>query len=286
MRYYRRTMTPSKLAGISVGVKYPVRIMGVINVSPESFYKRSVPRNERSLALISQQMQKDGADFIDVGAMSSAPYLKTQIPEWEEARRLEWAVRIIRKNSALPISIDCFRSGPAAAGLGAGGKILNDITGLRGDPRMGRVAKYARGVILMANPIAILKKIKSPILTVKYILQHALSVARENSIPLSHIVLDPGIGFFRNEKISWVKWDLQVLRDLEKLRGLSAPILVGVSRKSFIGKITGKKNPEDRLAESLAATTIAVMNGALIIRTHDVKATRDAVRVVERIRDS
>ena len=96
--------------------------------------------------------------------------------------------------------------------------------------------------------------------------------------------MDPGIGFFRDEAIPWHEWDVRVLAELEALRGLGRPLCVGVSRKSFIGAIVGRADTGDRLAGSLAATAIAVVNGAALIRTHDVAETRDAVRVAERVR--
>jgi dihydropteroate synthase len=273
-------MKPSKLADVLVGPGYPVRIMGVINVSPESFFKKSIPTSKKSLIKIVRQMEKDGADFIDVGAMSSAPYLKTQISEDEEIKRLEWAVKIISKTTSLPISIDSFRARPAMAGLNAGGKILNDITGLKADPKMLQVAKKAHGLILMANPMTTVGQ-KNPIATTKKILKQDILHATNAGISPSKIVVDPGIGFFRHAKIPWWKWDITTLKELAELKQLGVPLLVGVSRKSFIGEILNIKNPENRLAGSLAATAWAVLNGASIIRTHDVLATKQVIRILD-----
>jgi len=258
--------------------------MGVINASPESFFKGSVQTSEKNIACLAERMQNEGADLIDVGAMSSAPYLITHISLSEECRRLKKAVQAIRKGCSLPISIDTFRLEPAQEGLDAGAEILNDITGLQSDPRLGQLARHARGLILMAHPSAMGPKgKKTPVQSVKTILEKAYCTARKMGVPAQRIVLDPGIGFFRHTRLPWWKWDLHVLKNLRSLTSLGPPLLVGVSRKSFIGHILGGKGPEERLNGSLAATTIAVLNGASVIRTHDVRATREILMLTESI---
>src|SRR5258708_29817749 len=121
------------LAGVKVGTAYPARIMGVINVSPESFYKGSVHTRVSTLSKTIREMDESGADFIDVGAMSTAPYLKTQITEAEEIKRLQWAIKIIKKNSSLPVSADTMRPAAARAALEARASILNDVSGFSND---------------------------------------------------------------------------------------------------------------------------------------------------------
>jgi dihydropteroate synthase len=255
-------------------MKNSVKLMGVINVSPESFYKGSVPKNARDLANIARQLTKDGADIIDVGAMSTAPYLKTTISEREEAKRLAWAVAIIRKNSRLPISVDTSRYEPALAGRNAGATLLNDVTGLNGDPKLALIAKKFDGVILMAHPSALMNdKSPRPISKIKKILTRSIKKAVANGVRRSRIVIDPGIGFFRDKKNPWWKWDVAVLQSLGELKALRCPILIGVSRKSFIGHLLGGLPPEERLAGSLAATLTAAHHGATWVRTHDVKET-------------
>lgn len=254
--------------------------MGVINVSPESFYEGSVA-DKKTIVSAARRMEEEGADLIDVGAMSTAPYLKTAISETEEAARLKWAVGLLRKVCRLPISVDTARAHPAEMGIKAGADIINDVSGLTRDPGMARVAGKARGLILMAWPTR--KMTGRPISAVRNLLKQSLTRARPH-ISLSRIVIDPGIGFFREQGLDWWKWDLAVLRDLAELRTLKQPVLVGVSRKSFLGKILNQPRPEDRLAGSLAATAIAVQNGAAIIRTHDVGKTKETVRLVEAIR--
>jgi dihydropteroate synthase len=123
-----------------------------------------------------------------------------------------------------------------------------------------------------------------PVPAVKSLLSQALQRARDAGISDEQVILDPGIGFFRDEGIAWDEWDATVLAGLRELQGLGRPLCVGVSRKSFLGAIIGRPATEDRLAASLAATAVAVWNGASLIRTHDVTETHDAIRVVERIR--
>jgi dihydropteroate synthase len=124
----------------------------------------------------------------------------------------------------------------------------------------------------------------SPVAIIRALLIAGLRRAATAGIRQDRIVVDPGVGFFRDEAVSWDEWDVRVLRELGALRRLGRPLCVGVSRKSFVGAIVGRGDSEDRLAGSLAATAIAVVNGAALVRTHDVAETRDAVRVAERVR--
>jgi dihydropteroate synthase len=273
----------ANLAGLEVGDGFPVRLMGAINVGPESFYKGSVSETEDSLKRQAERMAAEGADLLDIGAMSTAPYLTTEITEAEEIRRLTWAIALVRKVVTLPISADTRRSRVALAALEAGADAINDVSGLRHDPGMAElVARRARGVILMASETA--ADARDPIETVRHLLQESLQIVWRAGVPEHRVVLDPGIGFFRKAALPWYEWDCEVLRRFGELKPLDHPLLVGVSRKSFIGQILGQEHPADRLVGSLAATAIAVVNGAHLIRTHDVGPTREAVRLAEALR--
>ena len=276
-------MLTATLAGVEGGDPYPVRLMGVLNVSPESFYQGSVYTSPRKLAETAQAMVNAGADFIDIGAMSTAPYLQTTISVEEEGDRLAQAVAVISQAVAVPISADTKRSIPAQVAIAAGAKIINDVSGLKHDPEMvAVVAKAEVGVILMASEDS--PQPGSPLKRIRTALRASLAIVKRAGIPAERIVIDPGIGFFRQTGIPWHEWDVQVIRELGQLRSLQHPILVGVSRKSFVGKITQQKNPENRLIGSLAGAVIAVHNGAHIIRTHDIGPTWEAVRLAERLR--
>ena len=277
-----------------VGDGLPVAIVGVVNVSPESFHAGSVYRGEEAIVRAALGMVEAGAALIDVGARSSAPYLRTDLDDATEVARLGRAVELLAAKLPVPVSADTSRPGPARAALDAGARVVNDVSTLR-DPALARlVASRSAGLIVMAAPSApripgVLRgrrpsRRPSPVAQVAAMLRAGLQRARAARIPRDRIVVDPGIGFFRDEGMPWHEWDARVLAGLRRLRELARPICIGVSRKSFIGAIADRAETDQRLAGSLAATAVAVLNGAALVRTHDVAETRDAVRVVERVR--
>jgi dihydropteroate synthase len=285
--------------------------MGVLNVSPESFHPGSVHATADDLLGTALAMVEAGVILIDIGARSTAPYLDTDIPEEEERTRLARAIEALAPKVPVPISADTSRPGPARAAIEAGARIINDVSGLRDPTLAALAAERAEGVILMASPEAGQwslgapadalgvegtrsregaadnappRAADEPIIVVSALLEAALGRARAAGIPEERVVLDPGIGFFRNEAVPWEEWDTRVLAGLGELEEIGRPLCVGVSRKSFIGAIIGRPGTEKRLAGSLAATAVAVWNGAALIRTHDVPETIDAVRIAERVR--
>ena len=270
------------LAGIEVGDGCRVRVVGVINVSPESFYAGSVARTYGALRTLAVRMVEEGAAILDVGAMSTAPYIEGRIDVEEETRRMCAAIRTLRSVVHVPISADTQRARVAAAALAVGADIINDVSGLSADPAMGAVARSAQGLILMASEAK--ASSAPPMRMIAARLRQCLERARRADIAAARIVLDPGIGFFRRAAVPWHRLDCLVLSQLGRLRRLGRPLIVGVSRKSFVGKLTGRTDVGARLYGSLAAAAIAVYNGAALIRTHDVAATVDVVRVAEAMR--
>jgi dihydropteroate synthase len=270
------------LAGVAVGNDLPVVVMGALNVSPESFYSGSVHRTPVELIEAGRLMVKAGAGLVDVGARSTAPYLTSEIGEDEESERLATAVATLAGELPVPISADTARARVARAALEAGARVVNDVSGLR-DPAMGRlIRERGASVVLMASPDG--TALDEPVASVRHLLVQALARARAAGIADERIVLDPGIGFFREGRVPWDEWDIAVLAGLGTLAGLGRPLAVGLSRKSFLGPLTGRPEPGQRLAGSLAATAVAVLEGAALVRTHDVADTLDAVRVAERLR--
>jgi dihydropteroate synthase len=267
-----------------VGEGCPIAIMGAINVSPESFYPGSVATGPDALLRTAAAMVEAGADLIDVGARSTAPYRGGDVSEGDEQARLGRAVEILVAKLPVPVSADTMRPGPARVALEAGARVINDVTGLADPVVAALTAAHGAAVVLMASPPAGGTGAGGPIEGVHGLLAAALGRARAAGVPDDRIVLDPGIGFFREERCGWADWDLGVLAGLRRLHGLGRPLCVGVSRKSFLGAVTGRAEPAARLAASLAATAAAVLGGAHLVRTHDVAETRDAVRVAERIR--
>lgn len=277
-------MNRAIVAGVSVGDGLDVAVVGALNVSPESFYSGSVVVDVDRLLQTGEAMARAGAAWLDVGAMSTAPYLEARIPEALEADRLHWAVGLLTTKLGLPVSADVSRVGPARAALEAGARMINDVTGLVGDPGLARLtAEAGAGLVLMAGPAAA-PPAGEPVATVRAALQRSLAIARGAGIPDERILVDPGIGFFRGDGVAWPDWDCRVLAGLPALRALGRPLYVGVSRKSFIGAVAGVEDPAERLPGSLAATAAAVLGGAHVIRAHDVAETVQAVRVAQAIR--
>ncbi len=276
------------IAGVSVGDEEPVRVMGVINASPESFYKGSVVTDPERATSLAEEMVREGASFIDVGGMSTAPYLDTYVTPEEEAGRVVPIIKAIKENSSVkaPVSIDTTRAFVAEKAIEAGADIVNDVRGLKEDPRMARVvAEYGVPVIVAANPLGQRIEGADPVRAVMTALEESIKIAEDAGVDTAKIVIDPAIGFIRPKNPPWYVWDATVIAKLDILRAFGHPILVGISRKSFLRAITGREKPEERLAGSLAATAIAVWNGAHIVRAHDVRETADAVKVAKFIRE-
>jgi dihydropteroate synthase len=268
--------------------------MGIINVSPESFYKRSVKITTRSISKSAINMEREGADIIDIGGMSTAPYLGNVIPVEKELKRMGRATNIVRKKCNLPISADTPRSAVAREAIKLGVDCLNDITGLKYDENMARVvaesdlpvilgAYESNRIIKFQSKSTVTGKISS---TIK-LLKDSISIAKKMGIGSNKIIIDPGVGFFRAQgknpfftpmmDIPWYKRDIEIITRLHELeRNFSNPICISVSRKSFIGKLFDLK-AEDRLVPSLVFEIISALNGAKIIRTHNVKETIHAL---------
>ena len=280
-----RQSTPpisANLCDIPVGDAAPVRIMAIVNVSPESFYNKSVSQNLEQIAETAHMFVTEGADIIDVGAMSTAPYNKTQISSAEETDRLVRSIDAIKKKVSVPVSADTTRAVPAKAALNSGAQIINDVTGLKNDPEMATViADAAASVVLVANDGSL--KSDAPSEGIANALWESLEIAGLAGIPKRRIVIDPGIGFFRGPGIRWPEWDYRAIREIDRLRPLGLPILVGASRKSFIGEVLKQPNPADRLIGSLGCAALAAEKGAHILRTHDPKETLEIVKIVEAI---
>ena len=279
----------TRIAKVSVGGKNPVRIMGILNTSPESFYKKSIQTTKTQIKNSIKEMENDGADFIDVGGMSTAPYLSTIISEKTESKRILEAVKIIQNVSNIPISVDTCRAKPAKDALEQGVEIINDISGLKYDEKMKDVVSdFSPSLILCAFSS---KMVTGNPMSTKKLLQESLKIAKKSHVSSERIVLDPSIGFFRKKgngpfftkiKSDWVNRDLTIIQNLNSIKG-NYPILISVSNKSFLGEIL-QKDPSDRLFGSIAAEAISVVNGADIIRTHNVNATKDAVTIASNLK--
>ncbi|MGE0242293.1 MAG: dihydropteroate synthase [Nitrososphaeraceae archaeon] len=280
----------TNIGDVHIG-KGSIKILGIVNVSPESFYKNSIKTSIDELSAYSKKLESDGANVIDIGAMSTAPYLKTMIPIDEEEVRIKKAVKIVTENCNLPISVDTPRSIVAEAAIKIGAHAINDICGLKYDYKMAEVvSKYDIPIIVGAyerNPHNLLKG-KS--FSTKKILNDSIIIAEKAGIKKKNIIIDPSIGFFRKEsnnpfftkitKIPWYLRDIEIVSNLKELSKLSLPICISISNKSFLGKLLNLQIDE-RIIPSLITEIIAIINGATLIRTHNVKELKLALNALQ-----
>ena len=187
----------AKLGKLTVGNKNETKIMGIINISPESFYKNSIKITKSEISKTVKKMESEGASIIDVGAMSTAPYLKTVISEKQELNRISKSISIIQNVTNLPISIDTCRATVAEYALDSGIEIINDVSGLKFDKNMPKILeKFQPSVIVCAYSKKMIYN--SHVTETKKLLQESIKIAKTAKIPKDKIVVDPAIGFFRN----------------------------------------------------------------------------------------
>ena len=275
---------------LRIGEKVPARIMGVINVSPESFYKNSVKTKVSEIANVATEMQKTGADMIDVGAMSTAPYLETIISVEQETRRMIHAIEVIKSNCSLPISADTPRAEVAKEAIKLGADAINDISGLKYDKKMADIVARSGLPIIIGAYGGRSARISGSVLGTIKVLNESISIAKSSNIGADNIIIDPAVGFFRAKgknpfftkmtDLPWYIRDIEVISNLKKLKIFSKPICICVSRKSFIGNIFNLE-PEERLIPSAATELICILNSANLIRTHDVRETWQTILTSE-----
>ena len=272
----------TSIGKLRIGEKVPARIMGVINVSPESFYKNSVKTKVNEIATVAKEMQETGADMIDVGAMSTAPYLETIISVEQETRRMTHAIEVIKSNCSLPISADTPRAEVAKEAIKLGADAINDISGLKYDKKMADIVARSGLPIIIGAYGGRSARISGSVLGTMKVLNESISIAKSSDIGADNIIIDPAVGFFRAKgknpfftkmtDFPWYIRDIEVISNLKKLKIFSKPICICVSRKSFIGNIFNLE-PEERLIPSAATELICILNSANLIRTHDVRET-------------
>lgn len=257
-------------------------VMGVLNVTPDSFsdggrYLAAEAAIERAL-----EMVKEGADLIDVGAESTRPGAKP-VPVGEEIQRLEPVLDVLVERAGVPISLDTRKAEVAEHFLPRGVDIVNDVSGLTFDRRMGEVVARHRAALVVTHSRGVPESMQDdPVYEdapadVARELRERIARARAAGVAEERILIDPGIGFGKR-----LEDNLDLLARIEELRSLGRPILVGCSRKSFLGKITGRA-PEERVAATSATTALAALRGVKIVRVHDVREAIDVVSVLEAI---
>lgn len=250
-------------------------VMGILNLTPDSFSDGSLFNNKKKALKRVLEMEEQGSDIIDIGGESTGP-ASPEVSLEEEIRRVIPILKVIRKNTKLPISIDTWKSQLAEMALAEGANIINDVTAMRSDPKIATVAAAHKcPIILMYSkdetPRTTGRNVyyKDIIKTIENFLRKRIRIAEKAGILSENIILDPGMGAF----ISGIpRYSFEIISRLKELRKLGHPILLGFSRKSFIG---GEMSERDFKGQPMS--TIAYLNGAGIIRTHDVTGTKKAL---------
>ncbi len=257
-------------------------IMGVINITPDSFSDGGLYFDKDKALEKGLQLIEEGTDIIDIGGESTRPGSEPISPE-DEIRRVVPIITALRRRTDTLISIDTTKSEVAHAALDAGADIINDISALRYDPQMAPlVAEADVPVILMhmkgkPKTMQVNPTYEDVLLEVKAFLEESIDKAQAHGIKKEKIIIDPGIGFGKR-----LKDNLTLINNLHILEVLERPILIGVSRKSFIGTILDSP-PEERLEGTIASAILSIIHGAHILRVHDVVSVKKAVRVAEAI---
>ncbi len=258
--------------------------MGILNITPDSFSDGGLFFDKSVAIQRALQMVEDGADIIDIGGESTRPGSET-VPVEEELRRTVPVIAAIAKEITIPISIDTYKAEVAQRALDAGASIVNDISGLRFDPEMTKVvSEYKVPVVVMhirgkpkdmqINPVyeALIPEIMD-------YLRGSIRFALDAGIQDDMIVIDPGIGFGKT-----FEQNLTIIHNLQEFTSLEKPVLIGASRKAFIGKILGDESPGQRVEGTAAAVAISILKCANIVRVHDVKEMVKVAKVADAIK--
>ena len=259
-------------------------LVGVLNVTPDSFSDGGDFFDPENAASRAATMLDEGAQIIDVGGESTRPG-SDPVPPEEEVRRVVPVIRaILTERPSAIVSIDTYRVATAGAALEAGARIVNDVTALRADPRMTQLVADARCPVVLMHMLGEPKTMQRDpryddvVREVRDFLARRTEHAVAAGIEPEKIILDPGIGFGKT-----AEHNLLLLRRLEALEALGFPVLVGVSRKRFIGGITGVEEAKDRVFGTVVVNVIAYERGATLFRVHDVGANREALAVAQAV---
>jgi len=268
----------------SLDFSQKTHVMGILNITPDSFTDGGLFFSRDSAIEHGLRMVEEGADIIDVGGESTRPGSEPVEYE-EEVRRIIPVIDALAKRAKVPISVDTYKADVAKRALDVGASIINDISGLRFDPEMPKVAaQYRVPVVLMhikgtPKNMQVNPEYEALIPEIVDSLRASIRLAIDSGVREEMIILDPGIGFGKT-----FEHNLEILRNLHDFTLLEKPLLVGPSRKAFIGKILGNASSSERREGTAAAVAISIMNGANIVRVHEVKEMGRVARVADAIK--
>ena len=252
-------------------------VMGILNITPDSFYAPSRKESVFSALDAALAMEQEGADIIDIGAESTRPGF-TPVSAEEEIKRIVPAIAEIRKHTKLPISVDTRKGSVAQAALDSGADIVNDISAGTFDFSIIQIVKnYKCDIILMHSQEK--AQYSDVVSEVKDYLVSRAETFKNAGVPADKITLDPGLGFGKD-----TEHNLLLMRHMGQLAGLGYPVLIGCSRKRFIGAVTGE-DVKDRLPGTLAVNAFAAAHGAAVLRVHDVRETSDMLKMIYALGD-
>jgi len=263
-------------------------VMGVLNITPDSFSDGGAYLDSEAAIARALQIQKDGADILDIGGESTRPGA-SPISSEEEIRRVLPVIKVLRGKLRIPMSVDTQRADVAEAALRAGAEILNDVSALRTDQRLAEIARRARAPLILMHmrgtpqtmqrgPFA-----RDVIRDVMAGLRQAVALAKRAGLAKSQLLLDPGIGFGKKHEQNF-----EILARLPELARLDCPIVIGTSRKAFLGKALAAPDgtsapPGERLLGTAATVTASILGGAHIVRVHDVAEMVQVVRIADQV---
>jgi dihydropteroate synthase len=266
--------------GTSLALPAPPLVMGIVNVTPDSFSDGGLSESAGAAIAHGERLAAEGAAIVDVGGESTRPGHVAVDAQTEMGRVLP-VIAGLKARMAAPISIDSYKAEVAEAALAAGASIVNDVWGAQRDPRIADVAARAGAPIVLMHNRDEADASLDIFDEVTRFLERSIAIATAAGVPRGQIVVDPGIGFGKT-----ARQNLDLIRHLDRLSVLGCPILLGATRKSTLGRITGRTVPAERLAASIAAHLYGASRGAAIIRAHDVAPHIDALKTWAAIEDS
>jgi len=278
-----RTAQNTDRAGTHTEGPGPV-VVGILNVTPDSFSDGGDFLDPEAAAEHAVAMLDEGAEILDLGGESTRPGSDPVSQEEEIERVVPVLERILSVRPEAVISVDTYRAGTATAVLQAGARLINDVTALLGDPRMVSVVKEAACPVILMHMQGEPKTMQEEphytdvVREVRDFLAKRAEYAIAAGVGPENVIVDPGIGFGKN-----LEHNLALLRNLDAVVDLGFPVLIGASRKTFIGRITGVQEARDRVFGTVAATVLAYQQGATYFRVHDVRANREALAVAEAV---